>query len=287
MNHRAAAPRTHPAPPPHPAPPLGQKRIMPSVQPGGSHPRLSSGTARHHDLGPPDLRNQQRSPGSGLQPGERARPRSRRRLSFRSRHDVGDPRRLRVQPPRDDPGLSRHRQIDPCRAGRRAAQLALHPRQPRQPHQPHRPRRQGRDRLARQQAGDRIPRRLAALGVAASDGVVLRRIRCRPPRRHVRDPARARGRGQADPARPEPGDPAAFLLPAVLDREHGRPRRHDRPLSRHAADQPGPDGPLEHRRDTELPAARRRGRHRLVESAGLRQRRGPADRSARWWRWPI
>ena len=66
--------------------------------------------------------------------------------------------------------------------------------------------------------------------------------------RDVRDPARAGGRGQADPARPEPGDPPAPVVPPVLDRQHGRPRRHDRPLSRHAADQPGPDGPLEHRR---------------------------------------
>ena len=119
---------------------------------------------------------------------------------------------FRVQPPRDDPGLSRHRQIDPCRAGRLAAQLALHPRQSRQPHQPHRSRRQGRDRIARQQAGHRIPRGPSALGIAASGRVVLRRIRCRPPGRHVRDPAGAGGRRQADPARPEPGDPAASSI---------------------------------------------------------------------------
>src|SRR5580693_1395103 len=37
MNHRAAAPRTHPAPP-HPAPSLGLKRIMPSVQPTAPAP---------------------------------------------------------------------------------------------------------------------------------------------------------------------------------------------------------------------------------------------------------
>ena len=36
-----------------------------------------------------------------------------------------------VQPPRDGPGLSRHRQIDPHRAGRGAPQLAAGPRQPR------------------------------------------------------------------------------------------------------------------------------------------------------------
>ena len=33
-------------------------------------------------------------------------------------------------------------------------------------------------------------------------------------------------------------------VPAVLDREHGRPRRYLRAVSRHPADQPGPDGPL-------------------------------------------
>ena len=52
--------------------------------------------------------------------------------------------------------------------------------------------------------------------------LVLRRIRCRPARRDVRDPARARGRGQADPARPEPRHPAASGLPPVRHRQHGR-----------------------------------------------------------------
>ena len=37
--------------------------------------------------------------------------------------------------------------------------------------------------------------------------LVLRRVRRRPARRHVRDPARARGAGADDPARPEQGDP--------------------------------------------------------------------------------
>ena len=41
-------------------------------------------------------------------------------------------------------------------------------------------------------------------------------------------------------------------VPAVLDRQHGRPGRYDRAVSRHPADQPGPDGPLEHRRHAEL-----------------------------------
>ena len=138
-----------------------------------------------------------------------ARARGRPDLPVRPRHDAGDPRRLCLQPPRDDPGLSRHRQIDPYRAGRGAAELALHPRQPRQPHQPHRPDRQGRDRAARRQAGDRIPRRHAALGAAAPRRAGVRRIRRRPPGRDVRDPARAGSRRQADAARPEPGDPPA------------------------------------------------------------------------------
>ena len=121
----------------------------------------------------------------------------------------------------------------------------LHPRQPRQPHQPHRPDRQGRDRAARRQAGDRVPRGHPALGAAEPDGAGVRRVRRRPAGRDVRHPARARGRGQADAARPEPGDPPAPGVPAVRDRQHRRPGRHHRALSRHAADQPGPDGPLE------------------------------------------
>ncbi len=160
---------------------------------------------------------------------------------------------------------------------RGAPQLALHPRQSRFPHQPHRSDRQGRDRPARRQAGDGVSRGPAALGAAAPDRSGVRRIRRRPAGRDVRDPARAGGRGQADAARPEPRHPPASGVPPVLHLEHGRPRRHHRPLSRHAADQPGPDGPLEHRGDAELPAARGRGRHRAVEVAELRQRGGPQD----------
>ncbi len=52
-------------------------------------------------------------------------------------------------------------------------------------------------------------------------------------------PARARDRGQADAARPEPRDPAQSLVPPVLDRQHGRPRRYQRALPRHPADQSG------------------------------------------------
>ena len=96
----------------------------------------------------------------------------------------------------------------------------------------------------------------AALGVAAPVRAGVRRIRRRPAGRDVRHPARAGGRGQADAARPEPRDPPASGVPAVLHRQHGGAGRHHGPLSRHAADQPGPDGPLEHRRHAELPAAR-------------------------------
>ena len=82
------------------------------------------------------------------------------------------------------------------------------------------------------------------------------------PGRDVRHPARAGDRGQADPARPESGDPPQSLFPPVRDHQHGRPRRHDRPLSRHPADQSGPDGPLEHRRHAQLSARRDRGADR-------------------------
>ena len=44
-------------------------------------------------------------------------------------------------------------------------------------------------------------------------------------------------------------------VPPVLDHQHDRARRHERPLSRHAADQSGPDGPLVDRRHAELSAA--------------------------------
>ena len=41
---------------------------------------------------------------------------------------------------------------------------------------------------------------------------------------------------------------------AVRHGQHRGPGRHHRPLSRHPADQPGPDGPLEHRHHAQLPA---------------------------------
>ena len=109
----------------------------------------------------------------------------------------------------------------------------------------------GKDAIVLQgrQAGDGIPRRHAAVGAAEQHRAVLRRIRRRPARRDVRDPARARGVRPPDAARPAPRHPPASGVPAVRDRQHGRPRRHLRPLSRHAADQSGPDGPLVDRRD--------------------------------------
>jgi cobaltochelatase CobS len=82
---------------------------------------------------------------------------------------------------------------------------------------------------------------------------------------------------QADAARPEQGDPPASGVPAVLHRQHGGPRRHDRPLSRHAADQSGPDGPLEHRRHAELSAARRMETEIVLAKMGI----DPNDREGR------
>ena len=88
--------------------------------------------------------------------------------------------------------------------------------------------------------------------------------------------------GQADAARPEQGDPAASGLPPVRHRQHRRPRRHVGPLSRHPADQPGPDGPLVDRHHAQLSAARQRGRHRRRQGAALPRRRRAARSSPRW-----
>ena len=62
--------------------------------------------------------------------------------------------------------------------------------------------------------------------------------------------------GPADAARPEPRHQSASGVPAVRDRQHCRAWRHLGPLSRHPADQPGPDGPLVDRHHAELSAAR-------------------------------
>ncbi len=181
---------------------------------------------------------------------------------------------LRPQPARPDPGLSRHRQVDPHRAGGGAAQLALHPDQPGQPHQPHRPDRQGRHRPQGRQADHRVPRGHPALVAAAAGGAGLRRVRRRPAGRDVRHPARAGGAGPHDPARPEQGDPPAQGVPPVRHRQHGGPGRHVGPLSRHAADQPGPDGPLEHRHPAELSGAWRRVQDRPRQVPELRHADG-------------
>ena len=50
--------------------------------------------------------------------------------------------------------------------------------------------------------------------------------------------------GPAHAARPEPRHSSASGVPAVRHRQHHRSGRHLGPLSRHAADQPGADGPL-------------------------------------------
>ena len=165
--------------------------------------------AGHEGVDPAGVRHRQRPGGAGLFGAGRARARPRSGLPVRQADHARDPCRLCQEPPRHRHRLSRHRQIDPYRAGGGAAQLALRPRQSRQPHQPCRSHRQGRDRDPRRHAGDRIPRRHPALGAAAQRRAVLRRIRCRPPRRDVRDPARAGIVRPADAARPEQGDQAA------------------------------------------------------------------------------
>ena len=209
------------------------------------------------------------------------------RLSLRSRDDARHSRRLCPQSPRHGLRLSRHRQVDPYRAGRGPPQLALRARQPRQPCQPYRSRRQGCDRRQGRHAGHRIQGRHPALGLPAQCRARLRRIRCRPPGRDVRHPARAGILRPPDAARPEPRHPPASGLPSVRDRQHGRPRRYDRPLSRHAADQPGADGPLVDRHHAELPAARQRSRHRRRQGQGLSARTRAATPSRRWCASPI
>ena len=182
------------------------------------------------------------------------------------------------QPPRHGHRLSRHRQVDPYRAGGGAAQLADGARQSRQPHQPYRPDRQGRHRHQGRPAGHRIPRRHPAVGLSEQCRAVLRRIRRRPSGRDVRHSARAGIVRPPDAARPEPRDQAASGVPTVRDRQHHRPRRHVGPLSRHPADQPGADGPLVDRHHAELSAARQRGRDRSGQGQALSERTGPRHR---------
>ncbi len=65
------------------------------------------------------------------------------------------------------------------------------------------------------------------------------------------------------------------------------PGRHLRPLSRHAADQPGADGPLVDRHHAQLSAARQRGRDRAGQGEALSHRRRAATSSTRWCGSPI
>ena len=76
--------------------------------------------------------------------------------------------------------------------------------------------------------------------------------------------------------------PPAQGVPPVRHRQHGGPGRHLRPLSRHAADQPGPDGPLEHRHPAQLSGAWRRVQDRPGQVPGLRHRPTAARRSRAW-----
>ena len=128
---------------------------------------------------------------------------------FDRRRHARDPGRLRARPPRHGAGPARHRQVDAHRAGRRAPQLAVRARQPRRPHQPARPGRQGRRGAGGGPAGHRVPGRHRAVGAAAAGRAGLRRIRRRPARRDVRDPARARARRQVHADGPEPRARAA------------------------------------------------------------------------------
>ena len=238
--------------------------------------------AGHEGVDPAVVRHRQRPGSAGLFGAGRARAGNRRRLPVRQADHARHPRRLRPQPPRHRHRLSRHRQVDPYRAGRGAAQLAVRARQSRQPYQPRRSDRQGCHRDPRGHAGHRVPRRHSAVGAAEQCRAVLRRIRRRPPRRDVRDPARAGILRPADAARPEQGDQAASVVPPVRHRQYGRARRHVRPLSRHPADQPGPDGPLVDRHHAQLSAARQRGRDRARQGASIIAPPRAATSSARW-----
>ena len=142
----------------------------------------------------------------------------------------------------------------------------------------------GKDAIVAQgrQADHRIPRRHPALGRAEQHRARLRRIRRRPPGRDVRDPARARNAGPADAARPEPRHHPAPGVPAVRDDQHHRSRRHVGPLSRHPADQPGPDGPLVDRHHAQLPAARQGSRDRSRQGQGLYRTRRARRPSPTW-----
>ena len=129
---------------------------------------------------------------------------------------------------------------------------------------PYRPDQARCHRSARRFAGDGISRRPAAVGTAASRRPGVRRIRAGRPDVMFVIQRVLEQQGKLT-ARPEPRDPPRSELPDVCDLEHGRPGRYQRAVSRHAADQRGPDGPLEHRGRAELPARRGGAGHRRLE----------------------
>ena len=215
----------------------------------------------------------------------RARARDRPGLPLQPRRHAGDPGRLHARPARDGARPARHRQVHPHRAGRGAAELALRARQSRRPHQPARPGRQGRGGAARRPAGHRVPGRHRAVGAAAPGRADLRRIRRRPARRDVRDPAHARARRQVHADGPEPGDAPHPYFRLFATANTVGPRQPQRPVPRRAAAQPCADRPLEHRRLAELPAAAGGGRDRAGAGARAVPTATARSWSLRWSRW--
>ena len=181
-------------------------------------------------------------------------PDPRHRLLLRSAYPPWRSAPAGVRPPGDDPGLSRDRQVDPHRAGRRPAQLADDPGQPGQPRQPHRPRR------ARTPSSSETGARSPSFARACCRGASQR------PMALVFD--------EYDAGRPD----VMFVIQRILEAQGKltlldqnrviRPNkyfrlfsttntiglgRHHRLLSRHPADQSGPDGPLVDRHHAQLP----------------------------------
>ena len=123
---------------------------------GGWRWRDDGGTDGRHERAR-SLRDRQRHDREGLRRADRPGAGHRHHLPLRPRHHARHPRGLRPQPAGDDPGLSRHGEVDAHRAGGGAAELALRAGEPQFTHQPHRPDRQGRDQDPRRAAGDRVP----------------------------------------------------------------------------------------------------------------------------------
>jgi cobaltochelatase CobS len=142
-------------------------------------------------------------------------------LRLRSGRHPRNMRGLREKPPRHGARLSRHRQVDAYRAGGGAPQLAAHPHQPRRPYQPHRSGRPDAIVLREGQQVTEFREGLLPWALQTPTALVFDEYDAGPAGRDVRDPARAGDRGQADPARPEPGDPPEPLVPPVRDHQHG------------------------------------------------------------------